>query len=61
MNTCMSEMSVGFRQREVKRMQASQQCAVPQLVPIVALFVAIAVQKATVTPHWTLNTTTGLE
>lgn len=54
-STCMSEVSIYFRQSEVESPQSSQQCTVSQGVPEVAPFVAVAVTHAAVTPHYTLS------
>lgn len=50
-------MSVHFRQREVERVQRSQQPAAPHLAPELALLVAVAVTAAPHTPQFTLADT----
>lgn len=51
MQTCMTQMCIHFRQREVERVETSQQRVAPETAPVDAFLVAVAVTAAPPTPH----------
>lgn len=56
-STCMTQMCIYVRQREVEGVETPQQRAVPEPAPVGAFLVAVAVTAAAQTPKYTLRDT----